>query len=625
MIRVRVGNPDPPTSRESHHVSHSATSSPSTQHAAPPLDEHGVIGDLRTLAVVATDATIDWMCWPRFDSPSVFASLLDDDGGAWTVTPTCPVTAHRQLYLSGTNVLITRFHTAGGLVEIEDLMSLAPHDRHVIRAVRCRRGSIELTSRIAARPDYGRTEPEVRTDDGTATITATADDFDTLVASGDVEWTADGCDLVTTFTVDEGEVAYLVLGDTVVGHELAAEMYTHAEHEWRAWADRSTYSGRWRESVERSALALKLLTHEPSGGILAAGTTSLPEVVGGERNWDYRYVWIRDAAFTLYAFISLGYLDEADAFTEWLVARLDRCEQRTDDDATPLSPLYTLDGDDDLDEVELDHWSGYADSRPVRIGNAASDQLQLDIYGALIDALYLADKHGPGLSVDTWRHVVTIVDWLGDHWEEPDDGMWEVRSGPQRHTSSLLMCWVAVERAIRMAQHRGRPAPLTAWCELRDTMHTTLVDEGYNDELEAFTQVLGGDTVDASMLLAPLTKFISPSDPRWTHTLDAITDGLAHGPLVDRYDTDTTDDGVDGHEGSFTICSFWYVEALARSGRTNEARVLFDRLLSYAGPTGIFSEEIGRDGRMVGNLPQAFTHLSLISAATALDEQLDIS
>jgi len=599
------------------------TTRPSDHREAYPLEHHGVVGDLQTLAVVASDAAIDWMCWPRFDSPSIFGSLLDDAGGAWTITPTCAVTASRQLYLSGTNVLITRFHTADGLVEIEDLMALAPHDRHLVRAVRCRRGTIELNSRIAARPDYGRVEPDVSADRGRGTLSADVDGLGTLLASGDVDWSVDGCDLVATFTVEEDDVVYLVLGESAVDHATASELYDHAATEWRAWSDRSTYRGRWRESVERSALALKLLTHEPSGGIIAAGTTSLPEIVGGERNWDYRYVWIRDAAFTLYAFITLGYLDEADAFTAWLVARLDRCEQRADTDAAPLSPLYTLDGDDDIAEVELEHWSGYAHSRPVRVGNAASDQLQLDIYGALIDALYLADKHGPGVSLDTWRHVCTIVDWLGDHWDEPDDGMWEARSGSQRHTSSLLMSWVAVERAIRMAQHRGRPAPLADWCELRDRMHTALVDDGFDDELGAFTQVLGGDTVDASILLAPLVKFVSPSDPRWTSTLDRVAERLAHGPLVDRYDTSVTDDGVDGHEGSFTICSFWYVEALARSGRADHARVLFDRLLSYAGPTGIFSEEIGRDGRMVGNLPQAFTHLSLISAATALDEQLD--
>ena len=367
-------------------------------------------------------------------------------------------------------------------------------------------------------------------------------------------------------------------------------------------------------------MTLKLLTHGPTGGIVAAATTSLPEVIGGERNWDYRYVWIRDAAFTLYAFIELGYLSEAEAFTEWLVQRVQTCNRSGDQ--PPLSPLYDLDGNAEIDEIELTHWSGYADSTPVRIGNAASGQLQLDIYGEMIDALYLADKHGDGLSLDTWQNVCVLVDWVVDNWAQPDEGIWETRGGEQRHTSSLLMCWVAVERAMRMARDRGRPAPYERWRAGRDEMHACLVADGWNDELGAFTQTLGGSTLDASVLLMPLVRFISPTDDRWLSTLDAIGERLAHGPLVDRYDPAETDDGLDGNEGSFTMCSFWYVEALARAGRVGEARSMFDRLLSYASPTGLFSEEIGPEGRLIGNFPQAFTHLALISAAVQLDEVL---
>lgn len=585
---------------------------------ALPLEDYAIVGDMRTLAVVGADGSMDWLCWPRFDSPSIFGGLLDEDGGSWRVQPANGSDATRQLYLSGTNVLVTRFHTSQGVVEIEDFMTLGDAGQHVVRAVRCLVGSVDMTAQLDARPDYGRARATIEVVDDELVIEETTTNLE-LRASGTVCWTADDGRAESAFTVDEGEVQYLVLGERSLHRTECARLHGSTTEFWRDWSDATSYRGRWREHVERSALILKLLTHEPSGGIIAAGTTSLPEVLGGERNWDYRYVWIRDAAFTVYAFIEVGHVAEATAFADWLVARVDNCG---DSDAPPLSPLYDLDGNDDLEEFELDHWSGYADSAPVRIGNAASGQLQLDIYGELIDALYLADKHSDGLSVETWRHITTIIDWLGRYWHEPDDGMWEARSGPQRYTSSLLMCWVAVERAIRMANHRGRPAPLSEWQEIRDEIHSTLIERGFNREIGAFTQVLDGHAMDASMLLAPLVRFISPSDPMWLSTLDVIADRLAHGPLVDRYDLDETDDGLDGDEGAFTICSFWYVEALARSGRVDQARDLFDRLLSYSSPTGIYSEEIDPSGRLVGNLPQAFTHLALISAATYLDGAL---
>lgn len=589
-----------------------------------PLEDYAIVGDMRTLAAVGSNGSIDWLCWPRFDSPSIFGGLLDDDGGRWTLGPSTTPEASRQVYLSGTNVLVTRFHCDGGVVEVEDLMTLGDEGRHVVRAIRCLVGSVDMTATLDPRPDYGRGHATLDCDErGDATIVfEIGGEQIELCASGTVKWRPTEETLTCDFTVTEGEVEYLTLGERTLDRHECSRLRAATTEFWRTWSESTGYEGRWREQVERSALVLKLLTHEPSGGIIAAGTTSLPEILGGERNWDYRYVWIRDAAFTVYAFIELGHLAEAEAFTAWLTARLDDCDARRDADAPPLAPLYDLDGNADLDEIELAHWSGYADSAPVRVGNAASGQIQLDIYGELLDALYLADKHGDGLGIDTWRHITTIVEWLSTHWTEPDDGMWEARNGPQRHTSSLLMCWVAVERAIRMANHRGRPAPLEEWRALRDEMHHTLVDRGFNDEIGAFTQVLDGDTVDAAMLLAPLVKFISPSDPKWTSTLDVIAERLAHGPLVDRYDQDATDDGLDGDEGAFTICSFWYVEALARSGRLDEARDLFDRLLSYASPTGIFSEEIGPSGRLIGNMPQAFTHLALISAATFLDPAL---
>ena len=322
------------------------------------------------------------------------------------------------------------------MVEIDDFMTLGDAGQHVIRAVRCRRGSVEIGSRMSLRPDYGRTPARFEPTDDHVVIARTAADGDddghdiehgaNLCASGTSAWSIGERELSTTFTLAEDEVEYLVLGDTPLGRSESESLYEHTAEAWLRWSDASTYTGRWREAVERSALTLKLLTHEPSGGIIAAGTTSLPEVIGGERNWDYRYVWIRDAAFTVYAFIKLGHLAEANAFTAWLVERLETCDDRDEsDDTPPLSPLYDLDGNADIEEVELDHWSGYANSSPVRIGNAASGQLQLDIYGELIDALYLADKYGDGVSIDTWRHISIIIGWLSRHWEEADDGMWE--------------------------------------------------------------------------------------------------------------------------------------------------------------------------------------------------------
>ena len=589
------------------------------------LECYAAIGDMRTLALVDEAGSLDWWCWPRFDSPSVFGRLLDDDGGHWQIEPTQPAVARRQVYLSATNVLVTRVHTDTGVLELDDLMALGDTPL-IVRRARCVRGTVDVRSTMVARPDYGRSPAHYDVHDS-GSIELDLGDAPPLRATASMPLQLDGDTVRGGCELAEGESAWFALGtadaDGLDDTDIEAIVDRTVDY-WQVWTAQSTYRGRWREAVERSALALKLLTSVDTGGLIAAGTTSLPEVVGGERNWDYRYVWIRDAAFTLYAFLELGYTTEAAAFTDWLTDRLETCAERCEhSDRPPLSPLYDLDGNDDLTETTLDHWSGYADSRPVRIGNAASAQMQLDIYGELIDSIYIADKQGDGVSLATWRHVCTLVDWVIEHWDEADDGMWEARNGPRRYTSSLLMCWVAVERAMRMARHRGRPVDLAAWQPARDEMHTTLVDRGFSDDLQAFTQTLDGDALDASILLMPLVKFVAPTDPAWGSTLDAIGRGLAHGPLVDRYDPAISEDGLDGEEGSFTICSFWYVEAMSRSGRVDEARRHFDRLLTYATPTGLFSEEIGPTGRLLGNFPQAFTHLALISAAVSLDEALE--
>jgi GH15 family glucan-1,4-alpha-glucosidase len=595
-----------------------------------PIEDHGAIGDLHTIGLVAHTGSIDWLCWSRFDAPSIFGRLLDPDGGHWRIAPeSATPDCSDQIYVTGTNVLVTRFHLDEALVEVEDLMvigddatAVAPDERQLVRTVRCHRGRTTMAVEMAPRPDYGRAEPQLdHGPEGGLALDAGPDGKLSVSAQPGVRWNVTPDRATAQFELAEGDEYRFVLAANGNG-ELGDRLPERTIRAWQAWTARSTYAGRWREDVERSALALKLLTHGPTGGVIAAATTSLPEVVGGARNWDYRYVWIRDAAFTMYAFLRLGHIHEARAFTGWLLARLGEC--RPEEQDAPLSPLYDLDGSTELPEVELDHWKGYADSRPVRVGNAAANQKQLDIYGEIIDSLYLTDKHDDGLSLAAWDTIVHLVDWVIDHWDEPDEGIWEPRSGRQRYTSSLLMSWVAVERAMRMAIHRGRPAPLEHWRAARDEMHATLVERGWNEELGAFTQTLDGDTLDAAILLAPLVKFVPASDPTWRSTLDAIDDQLAHGPFVDRYDPTVTSDGdgLPGDEGSFTICSFWFVEALARSGDVNAAHLRFERLLSYAGPLGLFAEQISADGRQLGNFPQAFTHLALISAAFQLDEDL---
>lgn len=591
------------------------------------LESHGVVGDLQTVAVVSTRGDVAWWCWPRIDSPSVFGALLDADGGHWRIEPVDRVVRARQFYLSGTNVLVTRFHTAGAVVEIEDAMAL-DEPRRLVRRVRSVRGTVRLRCELVPRPDYGRADVDVRLDESGCAARIAGGGVDLLLRTttpllldgnrpdrlhGEFELAPDG---TVVFALGDRS-------DDQAPQDLDADvddLIDDTVARWKGWTSRGTYRGRWREHVERSALALKLLTNVHTGGVVAAATTSLPEAIGGSRNWDYRYVWIRDAAFTVYALLAIGHVEEARAFVDWLVARVDEC---VDGDGPLLRPLYDLDGGSNLNEITLDHWSGYAGSTPVRVGNAAAEQEQLDVYGELIDSLYLYDKHGEGVSFATWDRIRTFVDHVIDSWEQPDHGMWEARCEPERYTSSLLMCWVAVERAMRMAQFRGRPADLERWRAARDAMHRTIADRGWNDRLGAFTQTLDGDAVDASILLAPLVKFIGGTDPRWQSTLDVLREQLAHGPLVDRYDLGHSSDGLDGTEGSFTICSFWLVEALVRADRVDEAVELFDRLLSYASPVGLFSEQIADDGRQIGNFPQAFTHLALISAAIALDEALD--
>ncbi|UOX90502.1 glycoside hydrolase family 15 protein [Amycolatopsis sp. FBCC-B4732] len=594
-----------------------------------PIAEHGLIGDLRTAAVVGTDGGISWFCAPRFDSPSVFGALLDaDDGGRWALHPVCEVTNRHQFYIPDSNILVTRFLTEDGIVEVQDFMPIRcrrdpEHRQRLVRRVVNIRGHVRLRTDVRPRFDYGRAAHRTETD-GTGTVFEGPGLRLGLRTSIPLE-PADG-GLGGEFDLGPGDTAVFVLevldGDLPAGplDDEVEDLFRATVGFWRSWIEQSTYTGRWREMVHRSALLLKLLTHEPSGAIIAAPTCGLPEQVGGERNWDYRHVWIRDAAFSLYALLRLGFTCEAEDFFSWLT---DRFDDPGDGDLGPLRVMYTIDGEPAREEEVLDHWEGYRGSAPVRIGNAAARQLQLDIYGELIDSIYLFDKYSAGISHQAWHNLVRVLDWLFEHWDQPDEGIWEARSGRQDHTFSRLMCWVGIERMIRVARRRGLPADLGRWTSVRDEIYEQIQTRGWSAEENSFSQRYDGFAPDASLLLMPLVKFCSPTDPRFVSTMAALERSLVVDSLVFRYDPDEAPDGVDGAEGTFSICSFWYVEALARTGRVEDARLALEKMFTYANHVGLYAEQIGLTGDQLGNFPQAFTHLSLISSAINLDRALD--
>jgi len=604
--------------------------SPAPRDGYLPIDQHGLIGDLRTCALVGADGTIDWFCAPRFDSPSVFGALLDPDrGGAWMLGPVDDATTTHQFYFPDSNILVTRFLTEEGVAEVHDFMPILEahdddHRQRVVRRVVAVRGEVRLHTRLQARPDYGRAEPVTTRVDGGVLIEG---DGVRLGLSASTALELEDGTVSAEFSLSGGDEVTLVLevldGDQeprTRDCENITTLFDRTARFWRDWLAQSTYTGRWREMVDRSALTLKLLTHEPSGAIIAAPTTSLPEQLGGGRNWDYRFVWIRDAAFSLYALLRLGFTDEAASFMEWLSQRLG--DESDGGELGPLRVLYDIDGNVPKEEVELDHLRGYRDSRPVRVGNAAVDQLQLDIYGELIDSVYLFNKYGPGISYEAWSDLTRVLDWVMDNWDQPDAGMWELRDEPQLHTTSRLMCWVAIERMMRTARQRGLPGDLSGWAEVRDEIYDRIMTESWDDEVGAFMQYEGADTLDAGVLLMPLLKFVAPNDPRFVSTLAVVEERLVSDSLVFRYDLGQAGDGIDGPEGTFSLCSFWYVEALTRLGRLDEARLALEKMFTYANHLGLYAEQVGLAGDQLGNFPQAFTHLSLISAAINLDHEL---
>ena len=591
-----------------------------------PIEDHGVIGNLHTAALVGADGTIDWLCLPAFDSPSVFCSILDDEkGGHFSLRP--PEYARsQQLYLPNTNVLLTRFLSPEGVVETLDFMPVPERagDRHrLIRNVRCVRGRMTLDAECRPAFDYARAGHSVSAGKGGIVFEGAGL---RLGLSADVPVSGnDTGGAEARFTLKSGENATFVLSELEDGEGPEAALLDRSFEDllqatldyWRRWISKCTYQGRWREEVYRSALALKLMVYAPTGALVASPTMGLPERVGGSRNWDYRYTWLRDAGFALYALITLGFNEEAGSFMNWL---RDRCGG---DAEGLLQPLYSVDGRAELTEEELPHLEGYKGSRPVRVGNDAHGQLQLDIYGAVLDAAYLYNKHGAPLDYDLWQSLRRILDWLSENWRLPDEGIWEVRGGRQHFVSSKLMSWVALERAGRISRQRGLPAGEGRWLTERDKIYEEIMEKGYSPERASFVQHYGSDALDASLLLMPLVKFVGPTDPRWLSTLERIQKELAYDSLVDRYNVgESASDGFDEAEGSFSMCSFWMVECLTQAGRLEEARLSLEKMFSYANHLGLYAEEIGSSGEALGNFPQAFTHLGLISAATKLDRAL---
>jgi len=602
------------------------------------IENYGIIGNMYTTALVGLNGSIDWFCFPRHDSPSVFAALLDyNKGGHFQITPNIDGATHKQFYWPETNILVTRFLAACGVGEIIDFMpvgkSVQEHGYHwLIRQVRGIRCSMSFRLECYPAFNYARDAHQtILTSSGACFLSPKL----SLGLVTDIPLKQDDRGVFAEFTLQTDQTAVFVLreleSDSDCGLPLqrveAIELFEDTVHYWRRWLSKCIYKGRWRETVERSALVLKLLTYEPTGAIIAAPTCGLPEEIGGDRNWDYRYTWIRDAAFTLYGLLRIGFTAEAAQFMGWIEAR---CHEL--DPAGTLQTVYGINGCHDLSEEILEHLEGYQGSAPVRIGNGAYKQLQLDIYGELMDSVYLFNKYGTQISYDLWTHLRRLLDWVCDNWQRPDEGIWETRDGRKNFVYSKLMCWVAMDRGLRLADKRSFPGERERWLKVRDQIYEQVMSKGWSDERQAFIQHYGSHSLDASSLIMPLVFFMSPNDPRMLKTLAAIgrspqQGGLVSNSLVYRYNLENSSDGLSGGEGTFNLCTFWLVEALTRAGRVDpvkldQARLMFEEMLSYANHLGLYAEETGASGEALGNFPQALTHLALISAAWNLNQAI---
>ncbi|KAF1836334.1 hypothetical protein BDW02DRAFT_637937 [Decorospora gaudefroyi] len=656
-----------------------------------PIEDYGLIGNMRTCAMVAIDGGIDYMCWPYFDSPSVFCRILDKTkGGHFTIGPKNEdLCTTKQQYLPASNILQTRYLKDEGVMNVVDFFP-RPNDKNLdaqyhanvvagdhtgnvserpdlkkwlVRRVECMRGTVDVSVEVfpafnyaqdkhtteivdlgQATKGHGLQRVVFRSKDLALELNATidcGDEPDAICPWVKFEKTREPHDLgdgiTATFSLNDGQAVSFILRDAddhspdIIETQQVDELQLSTQKYWARWIQQSKYTGRWEEKVTRSLLLLKLLTFEPSGAIVAAPTFSLPENFGGSRNWDYRYSWVRDASFTIYIFLRMGFNHEAQAYTSYIFQRVKEAKARHG--ALPI--MFTIMGETDIPEIELGHMEGYRASRPVRIGNGAAFHTQLDIYGELMDGIYLVNRFGRPISYDQWLSVRDIADYVCTVWKESDMSIWEVRGVKQNFVYSKIMLWVALDRALRLADKRSLPCPNRAkWLRVRDEIYEEVMEKGYNSELECFIQSYeANDVLDSAVLIAPLVFFISPTDPRFTKTLDRILKppekgGLTSTGLVYRYNHAVSDDGVGGQEGAFSMCTFWLVEALTRAGAYDEkhlieAVTIFENMLSFGNHLHMYSEEIARSGEQLGNTPQAFSHLALISAAFNLNKTLN--
>lgn len=592
-----------------------------------PIENYGIIGNLKTVALVSLAGSIDFMCFPRFDSPSVFASMLDSkQGGYFSVEPDLQDFNTKQLYLPGTAVLLTRFFSDAGIAELTDYMPLADRDHDagnaIVRKIKTVRGNITFKVNCVPRFDYGIATHAVELHDNEIIFSSINDGGAKIRLTADVPLSIKDKNGYAEFTLAESEMAHIVLEYVTEGKEknftelnyYIEKTYHHTVNEWRSWINKIEYKGLYSELVRRSAITLKLLTSAEFGSVVAAPTFGLPETIGGNRNWDYRFTWIRDAAFTMYAFLRLGLYDEATAFIDWIF----RLCQETD-----LQLLYAIDGSSGIKEEELQSLDGYKGSKPVRIGNGAASQLQIDIFGELIDTIYIYNKSHKPITYQFWTLIEKQVACVIKNWKLPDHGIWEIRNEKKEFLHTRLMCWVAMDRAIKIAEHRSFPYPQAEWQAVRSEIYNDIYHNFWNQDIQAWVQYKGADCVDASALLMPLTHFITPQEPRWLSTMKVIDKELRLDVLLYRYQNHLSNiDGLDGEEGTFNMCSFWYIEALAKSGEIEVAVENFEKMIGYGNHLGLFSEELGKKGEHLGNFPQAFTHLALISAAVELNKQV---